>query len=250
MSKLLRSAVMFSCVVHGTVATHAAEERERPPGSQGGGALMESLTLAKPHKDADLDLAPSAGRKRQTHGPDWSDHKPSASRSRARREPRGEATARARGEPRIGREKSLNAPQPSSGPHDSDLLRAVDAVASGLRDRAFPFSRPQPAAALPKPDAAPLEAPGVALGGGPLLYRLDLTRMYGQEAWVKPLLVPQYVIMPEPLVRSSRELPRPIVDEIHALVPAPSSLSLAAAAAVVYGAARAGARRLRRAARP
>ncbi|MFO0900598.1 MAG: hypothetical protein U0836_24470 [Pirellulales bacterium] len=125
-------------------------------------------------------------------------------------------------------------------------------MASGLRDRTFPFSRPQPAAALPKPDAASPESPDVkslALGGGPLVYKLDLTRMYGQDAWVKPLLVPQVVILPEPLLRSSGELPRPIVDEIHALVPAPSSLSLAAAGAVVWWAARAGARRFRRAAR-
>lgn len=297
MSKLLRSAVMLSCVVHGSVATHAAEERERTPKPQRGGALPESLTSSNPafaapsavdwaprapaatihplaKSNVTLGLVDPAEPKRRSSERDWSDlpwrsahgsqrspgaalsavdreeRPPFARGTFGRQEARTDSTGRAHRTP--PREGSLNSPRSSSSPPDATLLRAVDAVASGSRDWAFPFFRPQQPVA-PKQevaDSAEQDVKGLALlGGGPLMYRLDLTRMYGQEAWVKPLLVPQYVVMPEPLVHSSGELPRPIVDEIHALVPAPSSLSLAAAAAVAYGAARAGARRLRRAAR-
>jgi hypothetical protein len=82
------------------------------------------------------------------------------------------------------------------------------------------------------------------------MYTLDVTRMYGHDAWVKSLLAPPLLIATEPLTRSHGELPRVVASESFVTVPVPSTAVLAAAAAVAWLAGRAGFQGIKKLRRP
>lgn len=152
-----------------------------------------------------------------------------------RRVANAEAAARRRETRQFRRDHALDAAGQMPGPKDTAIQRAAEAVLSSTRAGAFPLFPAQRPAAPAKQDATDTVVPVVKpapLGGGPLLYRLDLTQLYGHEEWVKPLLAQQYLIPSEPLMSSSLETPRPVADEISVVVPVPSSLTLAAAGAI------------------